>query len=370
MGNTQRTTPHHQQEITIIHEEETNQLHCIPQATTAVYTFGNNYSKQTSRSKEFFTREPTPIQLDTIECSEFCSRITSISCGTHRIMIVLDDKLVYVTGHNGLTLLEDWSLNKQIRMIKAGYDCEFIVYQDGTIHVNGANVPFNRLCIEKDSRSIINGILSLPENVAGRTVTHIVIGVTFSMIVFDQCEVYASGLSLYGECGFYKLSCFWNNVLEQLEPPKQSGSSKTKPNKFKQRVEKYKIKYLEAGSYHTIWVLGDESVWVSGRNNKGQLALSTTKFPNVLEPHLCLIHKYITYKTVTHLACGSEFTVIVFDHRNCYAFGAISPLEKCSSPTPVQIPLNSTEIISKLCCGHTHCIISTSKYCCIFINMY
>lgn len=78
-------------------------------------------------------------------------------------------------------------------------------------------------------------------------------------------------------------------------------------------------------------------------------------------PVKCLIQKE-SYKTVTAVACGSEFTTIILDECKLYVFGRLSARDFTCHPLLVTIPLMSRELLTGVHCGAEHAILVTSMY--------
>jgi len=128
------------------------------------------------------------------------------------------------------------------------------------------------------------------------------------ILVTDDNDVFAFGKNQRGQLGFEPMGEWEHDYMT---------SSKYEFNPIK-IMEKTSIRQIACGSAHTIILLSNNDIWVSGDNTHGQLGLnrniSLSKLVK-LEISDCID------SAIREIVCGSRHTFIIKENNDVIAFG-------------------------------------------------
>ena len=177
-----------------------------------------------------------------------------------------------------------------VTRIAAGSGHTLFVKSDGSLWAMGDNSS-GQLGI--GSADIYN--TNLPEQVVGGNVTEIAAGDSFSLFLKSDGSLWAMGYNGDGELG--------DGTYDPTNQPEQIVASE--------------VTAVTAGSYHSLFLKSDGSLWTMGNNADGQLGDGTTDngFYNTNWP------ERIVASNVTAIAGGSYFSLFLKSNGSLWAMG-------------------------------------------------
>ena len=161
-------------------------------------------------------------------------------------------------------------------------------------------------------------------------------------VVFDvSMNIYGTGYSEYGQLGFWNSPPY--NVTTLVSVPTPVGSPK----------------YIALGKMHTIVLMVDGNIWVTGNNWYGQLGIdvlnnpiktSLTKIPN------------ISGETPKYIACGEYYTIVLMTDGTIWGTGAnwygqLGVYNTDNTMSLTQMTNNTGKTPRYISCGGSHTMV-------------
>ncbi len=194
-----------------------------------------------------------------------------------------------------------------------------------------------------------------PTIIAYGDVTHVAIGTEFLVFVTSNTTLYVQGINTSGQLGLDA------EQFPLVQEPLEITSDHYSFHKNKQ------FKFVACGASHTLFVLTNNEIYLTGSNSKGQLAATLHVKRNF--PPTFLHFLEFKNKEITHVACGNNFNMIVVNNRTVYGFGSNEyhqlgvEGDARGIPYPVELlsPLLENVLIDSVHCGQNYVLLNTSN---------
>jgi alpha-tubulin suppressor-like RCC1 family protein len=320
-------------------------------AHTVICTFS-----RTTTGFSYVTGRNSDGQLgtgDTNNCNTFTQVVPDgkqterIFCGdTHTIMFTKEDRMIYATGSNangelGLGDTDNRSTLTQIvlldykvpKTVSCGSNYTFITMLDGTLYAFGANAYGQLGLGDTNSRNAPTQV-TVP---GGKTPQVIACGGSHAITLTTTGSFYVSGRNAYGQLGM-------GNTID--------CNTLTATYAY---IARAPAQYVRTGYRHTVFVMVDGNVYVTGTNYAGQLGLGDTTDRNT--PTLLPIP---LGKTVQSIECGSLHTIILMTDGSVYGTGQNSSGELGQGNWTgnynvlTSIPIPHGKAVETIHCGSSH----------------
>jgi alpha-tubulin suppressor-like RCC1 family protein len=257
-----------------------------------VWAWGKNANGQLGDATTL--ERDTPVQVSGL------SDIIAISAGAYHNLALKQNGTVWSWGWNGGGQLGDGTTNDRsipvmvanltnVTAISAGYEHSLALKSDGTVWAWGYN-------FEGQLGNGNNADSSIPVQVTGLTdIKSISAGWFHSMAIKSDNTLWTWGMNSYGELGL-------NSVDNNPHPNPAQVDALTDVNK------------ICGGSYHSLAIKPDGSMWVWGNNSQGQLGDNTTT--SRPEPQTVP-----GLSNIVTMSGGWGHSLAVTDTGNVYAWG-------------------------------------------------
>jgi alpha-tubulin suppressor-like RCC1 family protein len=233
---------------------------------------------------------------------------TSISCGRHHTIMIMNDGTVYGFGWNGYGQLgintittptsitqmtnANW-LNKTPKSVSCGDMFTIVLMTDGTIYGTGLNSNGQL----GDGTTNDRFILTAMTNTTGKTPKSVFCGHSFTIVVMTDNTIYATGNNSYGQYGNGNN----NNSLSLIATTNNTGKIPS---------------IIRCGNSYTMVIMTDGSIFGTGLNSNGQLGIGNNNNQNTLTS--------ITNnsgKVPKSIYCGNSHTIVLMTDGSIYSFG-------------------------------------------------
>lgn len=188
-----------------------------------------------------------------------------------------------------------------------------------------------------------------PSSISGFTnIKQIATGLAHTILVLDDGTVYSSGDNSYGQLGLGNTT---NTYYTFTLIPTLSN-----------------VKEVFCGAYHTVFILNDNTAYVCGRNDYGQLGTGDTT--NVSTPTLVSFSS-----NIITAGCGTYHTIFVTGDKVAYGCGNSTTGELgLGDTTSALLPVSISGIsnIKQVACGSNHTVFvleSGDVYTCGYNNV-
>ena len=201
----------------------------------------------------------------------FAGVANAIATGGAHSIVLKQDGSVWVTGRNNYGQLGDGSnINRQhfvevisegAKAVAAGLTHSIVVKEDDSVWVTGCN-SHGQLGdgSEVDRNTFVEGL------VLQYGVKDVSAGADHSLVLGHDGSVWAAGSNRFGQLGIASIK----SMSQSINDGESIGDASTPKNSFVQ-VLCSNAKAIAAGSYHSMVLKEDDTVWVMGNNDFGQL---------------------------------------------------------------------------------------------------
>jgi alpha-tubulin suppressor-like RCC1 family protein len=235
---------------------------------------------------------------------------TAVSCGINHTILLMTDGTIYGSGYNyygqlGIATNTDSTVftqmtpveNKTPIAISCGGDFTIVLMSDGTIYGTGVNGSGQL----GDGTTTNRNTLTKMTSIINKTPIAIACGYTYTIVLMSDGTIYGTGMNTSGQLGngtttnSYTLTLMNNN----------SG---------------YIPKSISCGNYHTIVMMTNGSIYGTGMNTSGQLGNGTTTNASSLTQ----MNISIIGKTPIAVTCGYSHTLVIMSDNTIYGTGSNS----------------------------------------------
>jgi alpha-tubulin suppressor-like RCC1 family protein len=235
---------------------------------------------------------------------------TAVSCGINHTILLMTDGTIYGSGYNyygqlGIATNTDSTVftqmtpvaNKTPIAISCGGDFTIVLMIDGTIYGTGVNGSGQL----GDGTTTYRNTLTKMTSIANKTPIAISCGYTFTIVLMSDGSVYGTGMNTSGQLG--------NGTTT-------NSSTLTLLN----NNTGYLAKSISCGSFHTIITMSNDSIYGTGLNTNGQLGNGT----NTNASSLTQMNISIIGKTPIAVTCGYSHTLVLMSDNTIYGTGSNS----------------------------------------------
>jgi len=235
---------------------------------------------------------------------------TAVSCGINHTILLMTDGTIYGSGYNyygqlGIATNTDSTVftqmtpveNKTPIAISCGGDFTIVLMSDGTIYGTGVNGSGQL----GDGTTTYRNTLTKMTSIANKTPIAISCGYTFTMVLMSDGSIYGTGLNTSGQLG--------NGITT-------NSSTLTLLN----NNTGYLAKSISCGSNHTIITMSNDTIYGTGMNTYGQLGNGTTTNASSLTQ----MNISIIGKTPMAVTCGNYHTLVLMSDNTIYGTGSNS----------------------------------------------
>jgi alpha-tubulin suppressor-like RCC1 family protein len=326
---------------------------------------------------------------------------TQVICGGYHTVILFDDGAMYATGRNnygqlGIGTIEDEYVNSLTQMINetnalptnisCGNTYTMVLMDNDTIYGTGNNW-FNQLGTQLDES--VSTLTPLINSTVNLIPSYIACGEEYTMIMMNDATIYGTGNNGFGQIGsFY----YWFNELDGIQDKtpiqialgvdyimilmndgsvygtgNNSGSGKMG---IGNEYDVFSLKSIPLTNTatqiscgydnFTFILMEDGTIYGTGSNGYGQLGIDND-YENINTFTLCLVPEN---KTVTKIACGGYYTMILTSDGFVYATGAneygqfgTNQTESSTIFTLAYTPPNNGIYPIDVCCGGSFSIL-------------
>jgi len=240
-----------------------------------------------------------------------------ISTGYNHALVLMTDGSVYSAGLNtdgqlglGHSNMFSYSLKpmlmngKTAKYISTWYTSTLILMTDGTVYGTGYNYSGQLGLDNYTSYNSLQLMTSLtPLLTAGKIVKYISRGDKHSLILMTDGTVYGTGHNYWGQLGLGIYSEKYNT----LQPMLMGGKEAT---------------YISSGTYHSLILMTDGTVYGAGLNGSGELGLGNyTETYNTLQLMSSLTPLLAAGKIVKNISSGAYYSLILMTDGTVYGTG-------------------------------------------------
>jgi len=364
-----------------------------------IYGCGSNSYGQLSINSNTNTTILTKINLP-VDNNGNSKVPQKIACGTAHTMVLFNDNTIYGCGYNNTGQLgidtQDFSKNILTQMIlpsgkiptsiACGDKYTIVLFTDGTIYGCGDNTD--------GQLGIFNNYVLTPTTLpSNKTPIKLLLGYSFTVILFDDGTIYGCGYNSNGQLGngntispqttlgpmtltnisakpvniacggLHTIVLFsdgtiygcGNNLFGQLG----NGNATTQTTLGSMTLTDISAKPINitCGWYYTIILFNDGTIYGCGTNNYGQLGNGNTTDQSTLVQMTLPVGK-----TPINIACGSYYTIILFNDGTVYGcgynnYGQLGNGNTTTQLTLVQMTLPVGKTPINIACGDSHTII-------------
>lgn len=234
----------------------------------------------------------------------------ALSCGNNHTIILMNDATIYGSGYNYYGQLGNGTntdstvftqmtaiSNKTPKSISCGLDFTIVLMSDGTIYGSGVNSSGQL----GDGTTTNRNTLTKMTSIINKTPIAIACGYTYTIVLMSDGSVYGTGMNTSGQLG--------NGTTT-------NSSTLTLMN----NNTGYLAKSISCGSFHTIITMSNDSIYGTGLNTNGQLGNGTTTNASSLTQ----MNISIIGKTPIAVTCGYSHTLVIMSDNTIYATGSNS----------------------------------------------
>ncbi len=280
-----------------------------------VFSFGDNYYGQTGLNT---TNGNTPIATPINTTNLTGKTITQIAAGGNYSLLLASDGTVFSFGSNeyGQTGLNTASGNtliatpintanladKTITQIAAGGDHSLLLASDGTVFsfgLNGWEYPFwtyigGQTGLNSDWGNTLIATPIVTTNLAGKTITQIAAGDDHSLLLASDGTVFSFGS---------------NFLVSQTGHNSNGGNITIATPIVATNLAGKTITQIAAGSYHSLLLADDGTVFSFGANYEGRTGLGTTAGNTLIATPI--ITTNLAGKAVTQTVAGGGHNLLL-----------------------------------------------------------
>ena len=321
----------------------------------SVYGCGNNSSSQLNSIQNSYQT------LTLMENMPSGKTATKIACGHDYTLILYDNRdntnSIYGCGDNSLGQLgngtSNFILNRMIMpnlnpgvfpvKVARGPNFTIVLFNDGSIYGCGDNTSGQLGNGTYTSYQIVTPMTNMP---SGKKAINIACGYDFTIVLFDDGTVYGCGNNDSGQLGINSITYQQNTLTQMIN---SDGTNVIN------------AKNIACGSYHTVVLFSDDTVSACGYNSAGQLGINSTTFQIILKQMVNSDGTNVT--NAINIACGSDFTIVLFDNGSIYGCGNNSAgqlgNDKYGSCQTLNLMVNmqSGKTVTNIACGTNFTII-------------
>ena len=333
-----------------------------------LYSWGRNDMGQLGNGNNTHSLLPVAVNMSG---SLSGKTITQIACGADHSLVLDSDGKVYAWGYNYAGQLGSGNTNdsynplavnsagalsgKVIVSISAGNSHSAAVTSDGLVYTWGYNAN-GELGIGNNTNSSVPIAVSTTGVLSGKTITKVVCGGDFTVVLSSDGQVFTWGVNESGALG--------NNSTTGSNVPVAVDASGVLSGKV--------ITKIACGMWHAIVMDNTGTLYGWGYNPVGNLGTGSTS-DVVPYAHLVPINVNmsgaLSGKTVTEIDCGENFSLALTSDGMVYSWGqnnkgqlGINSIDAAvANPTLVfSNGALSNKIVTKIASGHTsnHCVIA------------
>eukprot|EP01125_Pyxidicula_operculata_P011631 TRINITY_DN3812_c0_g2_i2.p1 TRINITY_DN3812_c0_g2~~TRINITY_DN3812_c0_g2_i2.p1 ORF type:complete len:2464 (-),score=554.47 TRINITY_DN3812_c0_g2_i2:160-7446(-) len=278
-------------------------------------------------------------------------KIVALSSGLHHSMVLTEDGKLWSFGRNTVgelgivnyfnqpTPQHITYFTKKVVSFACGTSYSMVVTEDGNLYGFG----------ESSFGGIGNGPseddIAMPEQVlflSDKTATKVATKGYFTLVVTDEGKLFSFGENSYGQLGL-------GHRENQNRPQLVVG------------LAHKKVVDISCGMFHSLALTDEGQLYAWGRNKHGQLGLGTTVDHD--SPHLV---SFFSSKKVVKMSCGLNYTMVMTDTNQLFAFGnnthgQLGLSNTHMQPTPQLVQSFQGYKVLSFNCGHTFTLISTER---------
>ncbi|AEC01563.1 fimbrillin family protein [Parasphaerochaeta coccoides] len=303
------------------------------------------------------TDRSTPVQV-----SSMGSDVAAVSAGEKHTMILKKDGTLWATGENkygqlGLgdsdsgidksTPMQVSSMGSDVAAVSTGASHTMILKKNGTLWATGQNND-GQLGLG-DSSSGTDRSTPVQVLAMGSDVEAVSAGSYHTMILKKDGTLWATGRNYDGQLG--------DGTTTSRTTPVQVKASPT----FGDFMTN--VKAVSAGGFHTMILKKDGTLWVTGRNQYGQLGDGTSGITNNKStPVQVRDSSGVGFMTdVVAVSAGLHYTIILKKDGTLWAtgrnnFGQLGVGNKTDRKTPVKVAFMGTDVAA-VSAGYNHTLI-------------
>jgi len=321
-----------------------------------IYAWGlNSYGQLGNNST---TDSSVPVQVDTSGVLAG-KTITAIAAGVYHSMALDSEGKVYAWGNNASGRLGNNSTSnssvpvqvdtsgvlagKTITAISGGGAHSLAIDSDGKVYAWGLN-SYGQLGNNSPTNSSVPVQVYTSGVLAGKTITAIAAGSTYSLAIDSEGKVYAWGYNNSGQLG--------NNSTTNSNIPVQVNTSGVLAGKT--------ITAISVGDYYSMALDSAGKVYTWGRNDSGQLGNNSTTNSSV--PVQVNASGVLAGKTITTIAAGGYHSLTLDSEGKVYAWGnnsagRLGNNSTTSASVPVQVNTSGVlagKTITTIAAGNHH----------------
>ena len=317
-----------------------------------VYAWGNNTSGRLGINSTNATGTPKSVVTTGTPMSG--KTIVGISAGAAHSLALASDGTVYAWGNNGSGRLGNGDgtnadalvpaaietagtpmSGKTIVAISAGETHSLALASDGTIYSWGARM-YGRLGDGSTSAStaLPVAVTTTGTPMEGKTITAISAGYSHSLALASDGTVYSWGYNSSGQLGNNSTATSTVPVAVTTTGTPMSGKT---------------ITAIAAGSYHSLALASDGTVYTWGYNNYGQLGNNSTTTSYV--PVAITTTGVLAGKTIIAIAGGSSHSLALASDGTVYTwgynnYGQLGNNSTTTSTVPVAVTTTGTSALA------------------------
>ena len=266
-----------------------------------------------------------PIQVHNTDGTGYLTGVTAIATGNNFTVALKDDGTVWAWGYNNYGDLGDNTTTRRTRPVQV-HNSDDTGYLSGVVAV-AANSSYHTLALRDDGTVWAWGNNSayelgdntnterhIPVQVLDETgssylsgVSSITTGYQHSIIIKNDGTVWAWGANAQGQIGD-------NSTTLRKLPVQVKDSAGT--------GYLTDVATVYAGQYHSVALKGDGTTWTWGHNNYGQIGNNTTTTPNRLPVQVNDSAGTAYLTGITAISAGSYSTMALKDDGTVWAWGA------------------------------------------------
>jgi alpha-tubulin suppressor-like RCC1 family protein len=276
--------------------------------------------------------------------------IRHISCGALHTFISTKNNDIYACGNNEygqLGLGNNINQNKfvkvniegiigNIKEIYCGTMHTFILMGNGEMYACGYN-GYGQLGLNNYISQYSFVKVNIDENIK-----QISCGLHYTIILTENNNIYVCGDNGYGQLGLDH-----TNMINKFQKVNIEGMTEI-------------IKKISCGAFHTFILMENNDIYVSGKNDRGQLGLG---YINTINKFIKVYIEEIE-GNIKNINCGYMYTFILTENNDIYAVGlnsfgqlGLGHFDTISKFKKVNVEGN----IKQISCGESHSIILTKN---------
>ena len=275
----------------------------------SIYGTGSNLNGELGfayTNNNYFESELTPMPNTTEKTPQ------SVACGAYFTIVLMTDGSIYGTGDNNFGQLGldrySYTYNSELtpmpnttgktpQSVVCGAAHTIVLMTDGSIYGTGSNLN-GELGFAYTNNNYFESELTPMPNTTEKTPQSVACGGSHTIVLMTDGSIYGTGYNSDGQLGVDD-KIDRNNLESMLNETGKRPQS------------------IACGIYHTIVLMTDGSIYGTGYNSDGELGLGYTTYSEI---KLKLILN-TTGKTPQSIACGSFHTIVLMSDRSIYGTG-------------------------------------------------